>query len=63
MLIIQWGKFYFDWTLGRRKVMLAVIPVMSLCLFGNAFVESYWQYAGPGFNGIVNDYDMNFRHV
>ena len=25
--------------------MLAVIPIMSLCLFGNAFVESYWQYA------------------
>ena len=25
--------------------MLAVIPVMSLGLFVNAFVESYWQYA------------------
>ena len=25
--------------------MLVVIPVMSLCLFGNAFVASYWQYA------------------
>ena len=38
-------KNYIGGTLGRRKVMLAVIPVMSLCLFGNAFVESYWQYA------------------
>ena len=48
MLGLLIGSYFGGWAgdyFGRRKVMLAVIPLMSLGLFGNAFVESYWQYA------------------